>query len=68
MGRFAMRWPGHNQFWDVMAELGFLDETRTRIGNAEISPRRFVLEHLTPRLQFRIASGTWSSFAWRPGD
>jgi saccharopine dehydrogenase-like NADP-dependent oxidoreductase len=53
MGRFAMRWPGHNQFWDVMAELGFLDETRTRIGNTEISPRRFVLEHLTPRLQFR---------------
>ncbi len=53
MGRFAMRWPGHNQFWDVMAELGFLDETRTRVGNTEISPRRFVLEHLTPRLQFR---------------
>jgi saccharopine dehydrogenase-like NADP-dependent oxidoreductase len=53
MGRFAMRWPGHNQFWDVMAELGFLDETRTRIGNTEISPRQFVLEHLTPRLQFQ---------------
>ena len=51
MGRFAMRWPGHNQFWDVMAELGFLDETR--IGTTEISPRRFVLEHLTPRLQFQ---------------
>ncbi|TFG38468.1 MAG: hypothetical protein E4H48_10535, partial [Syntrophobacterales bacterium] len=53
MGRFAMRWPGHNQFWDVMAELGFLDETRTRMGDTEISPRRFVVEHLTPRLQFR---------------
>ena len=53
MGRFAMRWPGHNQFWDVMAELGFLDETMTRMGNTEISPRRFVLEHLMPRLQFR---------------
>jgi saccharopine dehydrogenase-like NADP-dependent oxidoreductase len=51
MGRFAMRWPGHNQFWDVMAELGFLDETR--IGTTAISPRRFVLEHLTPRLQFQ---------------
>jgi lysine 6-dehydrogenase len=53
MGRFAMRWPGHNQFWDAMAELGFLDETQIRIGNTEISPRRFVLEHLTPRLQFQ---------------
>jgi saccharopine dehydrogenase-like NADP-dependent oxidoreductase len=53
MGRFAMRWPGHNQFWNVMAELGFLDEASTRIGGVEISPRRFVVEHLTPRLQFR---------------
>jgi saccharopine dehydrogenase-like NADP-dependent oxidoreductase len=53
MGRFAMRWPGHNPFWNVMAELGFLDEASTRVGAAEISPRRFVVEHLTPRLQFR---------------
>jgi len=53
MGRFAMRWPGHNSFWDAMAALGFLDEAPTRIGDCEISPRRFVVEHLTPRLQFR---------------
>jgi saccharopine dehydrogenase-like NADP-dependent oxidoreductase len=53
MGRFAMRWPGHNQFWNVMAELGFLDEVPTRIEECEVSPRRFVVEHLTPRLQFR---------------
>jgi lysine 6-dehydrogenase len=51
MGRYAMRWPGHNRFWDVMAELGFLDEAPERIGAVEISPRRFVVEHLTPRLQ-----------------
>ncbi|RPJ73557.1 MAG: hypothetical protein EHM15_06810 [Desulfobacteraceae bacterium] len=53
MGRFAMRWPGHNRFWDVMAALGFLDATPQRVGRAELSPRRFVVEHLTPRLQFR---------------
>jgi saccharopine dehydrogenase-like NADP-dependent oxidoreductase len=53
MGRFAMRWPGHNSFWDAMAALGFLDEAATRIGDCEISPRRFVAEHLAPRLQFR---------------
>jgi len=52
MGRFAMRWTGHNAFWDVMLELGFLDETPIRIGESKISPRRFVVEHLTPRLQF----------------
>jgi saccharopine dehydrogenase-like NADP-dependent oxidoreductase len=53
MGRFAMRWPGHNPFWNVMAELGFLEEAPSRVGGAGISPRRFVVEHLTPRLQFR---------------
>jgi saccharopine dehydrogenase-like NADP-dependent oxidoreductase len=53
MGRFAMRWPGHNQFWNVMAALGFLDDAPTRVDGSEISPRRFVVEHLTPRLQFR---------------
>jgi saccharopine dehydrogenase-like NADP-dependent oxidoreductase len=36
-----------------MAEMGFLDEAPERIGDAEISPRRFVVDHLTPRLQFR---------------
>lgn len=53
MGRYAMRWPGHNQFWDVMAALGFLDETPIRVGGCDIAPRRFVVDHLTPKLQFR---------------
>ncbi len=53
MGRFAMRWPGHNSFWNVMAELGFLEDSPARAGGGEVSPRRFVVEHLTPRLQFR---------------
>jgi saccharopine dehydrogenase-like NADP-dependent oxidoreductase len=52
MGRYAMRWPGHNPFWNAMAELGFLDETTERIGGVDLSPRRFVVEHLSPRLQF----------------
>ena len=52
MGRYAMRWPGHNPFWNAMAELGFLDETPERISGVDLSPRRFVIEHLSPRLQF----------------
>jgi lysine 6-dehydrogenase len=53
MGRFALRWPGHNQFWQVMAELGFLEDIPLKIGTAEISPRRFLVHHLAPRLQYR---------------
>lgn len=50
MGRFAFRWPGHCRFWSAMSDLGFLDEQPT--GNETVSPRRFLVDHLTPRLQF----------------
>ncbi len=50
MGRFAFRWPGHCRFWSTMTDLGFLEEAPT--GNTPISPRRFLVDHLTPRLQF----------------
>lgn len=53
MGRYAMRWPGHNQFWDVMAALGFLDEKPISLEGCQVSPRRLVVELLTPQLQFR---------------
>jgi len=43
MGRFAARWPGHCAFWRVMAEMGFLED----------EPLKFLIRHLTPRLQYR---------------
>lgn len=50
MGRFAFRWPGHCRFWSTLSELGFLDEAPS--GNEAVSPRRFLVDHLTPRLRF----------------
>jgi lysine 6-dehydrogenase len=52
MGRFALRYPGHRRFWSVMAEMGFLDDTPLPIAGGEISPRQFLVQHLTPKLQF----------------
>lgn len=43
MGRFAARWPGHSAFWRVMADMGFLED----------EPMKFLIRHLTPRLQYR---------------
>ncbi len=43
MGRYAARWIGHSAYWRVMAEMGFLED----------APLKFLVEHLTPRLQFR---------------
>ena len=53
MGRFGLRWPGHSQFWRVMVDLGFLDETPEEWDGVSISPRQFLVRHLEPRLQFK---------------
>ncbi len=52
MGRYAMRWPGHAQFWYVMSQLGFLEETPVIVGGQPVVPQRFLEAHLTPRLQY----------------
>jgi len=53
MGRFGLRWPGHCQFWRVMVDLAFLEETPENLDGISISPRRFLVRHLEPRLQFQ---------------
>lgn len=52
MGRFALRYPGHRKFWSTMAQLGFLDDTPVDVDGHPVIPRRFLVRHLTPRLQF----------------
>ncbi len=52
MGRFALRYPGHRRFWSMMAQLGFLDDVPLAIDGGSISPRQFLVRHLTPKLQF----------------
>lgn len=52
MGRFSLRWPGHNALWDAWAQLGFLDDTPVDVDGCAVSPRRFMVHHLTPRLLY----------------
>ncbi len=53
MGRFAMRWPGHCDFWRIMSMMGFLEDKPAMIDGVEVSPFQFVSAHLSPRLQYR---------------
>jgi len=53
MGRFALRWTGHSQFWRTMVALGLLDDTPITVNQADISPRAFVSKCLSPKLQFK---------------
>jgi lysine 6-dehydrogenase len=52
MGRFGMRYPGHCRFWQTLVDLGFLDDTPLAMQGTSLSPRQFLVHHLTPRLQF----------------
>jgi lysine 6-dehydrogenase len=53
MGRFAMRWPGHCNFWRIMSMMGFLDDQPAMIDGVEVSPFKFVSAHLSRQLQYR---------------
>ncbi|MBW2239059.1 MAG: hypothetical protein JRF39_08475, partial [Deltaproteobacteria bacterium] len=53
MGRFALRWPGHSQFWRTMVDLGLLDENPIKVNKADISPRAFLANCLPPKLQYK---------------
>lgn len=52
MGRFALRWPGHNSLWNVWAQLGFLEDSPVEVDGCLVSPRRFMVQQLTPRLLY----------------
>ncbi|MBC7358186.1 MAG: saccharopine dehydrogenase NADP-binding domain-containing protein [Desulfacinum sp.] len=52
MGRFALRWPGHNALVNALSELGFLEDAPVDVGGCSVSPRQFLVHHLTPRLTF----------------
>ncbi len=50
-GRYALRWPGHCAFWQVMARLGFLSATpQDRLRG--VSPRECLARLLEPQLQY----------------
>jgi saccharopine dehydrogenase-like NADP-dependent oxidoreductase len=51
VGRYTLRYPGHGATWQKLAALGFLEtEPVSHLG--AVTPRRFMVEHLGPRLQY----------------
>ncbi len=52
MGRFALRWPGHCDIWNMFLDLGFLSEEAVEVKGCKVSPFDFMVAHLTPRLEF----------------
>jgi len=64
-GRFALRWHGHCRFWHAIKQLGFLDEAPVAGLPGNVTPRQFMVKHLEPRLQYKVANATLVLFAWK---
>ncbi len=52
-GRFALRWPGHCQFWYVISKLGLLEDKDVTIDGLTINQRKLLAKLLEPKLQYK---------------
>ncbi len=52
LGRFALRWPGHCDFWRRLVALGLLDSEPVTVGSQRVVPRQFLATALEPHLQY----------------
>ncbi|MBU1975113.1 MAG: saccharopine dehydrogenase NADP-binding domain-containing protein [Nanoarchaeota archaeon] len=50
MGRYALRWKGHADFWKKIVQLGLIEDEPAVLG---ISPRKYLAEVLKPQLQYK---------------
>lgn len=52
-GRYALRWPGWCALWSPLKKLGFLSDEPVQGLECSLSPHRFLVKHLEPKLQYR---------------
>jgi lysine 6-dehydrogenase len=52
-GRYALRWPGWCAFWSPLKKLGFLSNEPVQGLEFSLSPHRFLVKLLEPKLQYR---------------
>ncbi len=52
-GRYAMRWPGHCQFWYTMSKLGLLEDKEVSIDGTKLNQRKMLAQLLEPKLQYK---------------
>ena len=52
MGRYACRWPGHCDFWERIANSGFLNDEPIQVGSQKVIPIEFTTALLNSQQQF----------------
>lgn len=51
-GRYSLRWPGWCDFWRPLKRFGFLSDAPVPGLGEEITPLRFLVKHMEPRLRY----------------
>jgi lysine 6-dehydrogenase len=51
-GRYTMRWPGHNRFWNIISKFGLLEDTPIVIDGKSVSKQKVVSRLLEPHLHY----------------
>jgi len=57
--RCTMRWPGHAALWKALVDLNFLSDEPVKGLPFEITPYRFMVNHLEPQLQYKEGERDW---------
>jgi saccharopine dehydrogenase-like NADP-dependent oxidoreductase len=52
LGRYALRWPGHCEFWRTMVDLHLLDSEPVMVDGVAVDRKRFLVAALEPHLQY----------------
>jgi lysine 6-dehydrogenase len=57
--RRTLRWPGHAALWKALVDLDFLSDEPVKGFPFEITPYRFMVNHLGPQLQYKEGERDW---------
>jgi lysine 6-dehydrogenase len=57
--RCTLRWPGHGALWKALLDLNFLSDEPVKGLPFEITPYRFMVNHLEPQLQYKEGERDW---------
>lgn len=52
MGRFAVRWPGHCEFWKKIIDLHLLDDEPVIVDGQPVNRRRFLAAAIEPHIRY----------------
>lgn len=58
MTRWTVRWPGHCDLWSKLLKMRLLSDEPLEIADGTyITPRQFIIKHMTPQLQYKKGEG-----------